>query len=124
MATAVKDRKAMCWTVASSVCVCVSLLITCCYQRLVTQLRVCIFPADWPQSASPLPAPWLAAQTEAPAHKHNKDSRGTKGQKYILAQKKYGLRLANMKNMKSIWEGKVNSWQPAPCHCGSSLCIG
>ena len=56
--------------------VCVHLPITCCYQRLVTRPRVCIFPADWPQSASPLPAPWLAAQTGAPANKHNKKEMG------------------------------------------------
>lgn len=48
------------------VCVCAHLLITCCYQRLATRPQVCIFPADWPQSASPPPAPWLAAQTGAP----------------------------------------------------------
>lgn len=59
-------------------CVCVHLLITCCYQRLATRPRVCIFPADWPQSASPLPAPWLAAQTGAPANKHNKKKKQQK----------------------------------------------
>lgn len=52
------------------VCVCVHLLITCCYQRLATRPRVCIFPADWPQSASPPPALWLAAQTGAPANRN------------------------------------------------------
>lgn len=72
MATAVTDVNAMCWIVAAYVCVyvcvCAYLPITCCYQRLATRPRVCIFPADWPQSASPLPAPWLAAQTGAPAN--------------------------------------------------------
>lgn len=57
-------------------CVCVHLLITCCYQRLATRPRVCIFPADWPQSASPPPALWLAAQTGAPANRNtNKQTR-------------------------------------------------
>ena len=80
MGPAVRCEKAMCWIVT----VCVHLLITCCYQRLATRPRVCIFPADWPQSASPLPALWLAVQTGAPAQKHTQKRKGTEGQEYVL----------------------------------------
>lgn len=88
MTTAVKDEKAMCWIMAVCICVCVYVLITCCYQRLVNQPRVCIFPADWPQSVSPLPAPWLAAQTGAPANKRI-EKNGTEGQEYILIRESF-----------------------------------
>lgn len=73
----------MCWIV-TSVCICAQLPLTCCYLRLVTRAQVCIFPADWPQSASPLPAPWLAAQTEAPTHKPNRRRHETQGQNKAL----------------------------------------
>lgn len=71
----------MCWIMAFCVCLCVHLLITCCYRCLVTPLQVCIFPADWPQSASPLPAPESAVRTGAPAGERNiYNGHGTEGQ--------------------------------------------
>lgn len=85
------------------VCVYVHLLITCCYQRLATRPRVCIFPADWPQSASPLPAPWLGARTGAPAHKHTRTKKWARGSGMHTHQKElYALLLTDMTNIKSI----------------------
>lgn len=117
---AVKDVGAMCWIVTAQACVpafecmCVSacahtcprvcLRITCCYQRLATRPRVCIFPADWPQSASPLPAPWLAAQTGAPANRHTsqniniKKNKKSRVQKYALVSQRGDVLLLSYKN--------------------------
>lgn len=116
----VLDCGSVCACVSVCVCVYVQLLITCCYQRLATRPRVCIFPADWPQSASPLPAPWLAAQTGAPVHKHNNNRKKDMGQKVRNTFSSQWALHTSIQQMWSQYEGgRLTVWQLA----STALCF-